>query len=102
MTRILDRIRYRRCPQCGHLAAVVTTGFGPAPLIAHIRRPLWIRHRGCPDIPVSRAARRIASRPVLEAPLAGWELEILAEVEVANTRAAAYNAANGETGEQAS
>jgi hypothetical protein len=79
---------------------VVTTGFGPAPLMAHVRRhPVWIRHRGCPDTPVNGPARRIASRPVLEAPLAGWELEILAEVEVANTRAAAYNAANGGTGE---
>jgi hypothetical protein len=97
--RFLLRLRYRRCPQCGHLAAVVTTGFGPAPLIAHIRRPLWIRHRGCPDTPVSGPARRIASRPVLEAPLAGWELAILAEVAGANVRADAYNAANGGTGE---
>jgi hypothetical protein len=99
MKRILDHLRYRRCPQCGHLAAVVTTGFGPAPLTAHIRRrPLWIRHRGCPGTPVSRAARRIASRPAQEAPLAGWELAILAEVEAANAAADAYNAANGGTG----
>jgi hypothetical protein len=91
--RILDRIRYRRCPQCGHLAAVVTTGFGPAPLTAHIRRlPLWIRHRGCPDTPVNGPARRIASRPPQAAPLADWELAILAEVEAANARADAYNA----------
>jgi hypothetical protein len=88
--RILDRIRYRRCPQCGHLAAVVTTGFGPAPLIAHIRRPLWIRHRGCPDTPVNGPARRIASRPAQEPPLADWELAILAEVAVANARADAH------------
>lgn len=100
MTRILDRLRYRRCPQCGHLAAVVTAGFGPASLVAHIRRlPLWVRHRGCPDTPVNKAARRIASRPVQVSPLADWELAIQAEVEVANARAGAYNAANAGTGE---
>ena len=96
MKRILDHFRYRRCPQCGHLAAVVTTGFAPAPLMTHVRRvPLWIRHRGCPDTPVSKAARHIACQPAWEAPLADWELAILAEVEVANTRVAA----NGEAGE---
>jgi hypothetical protein len=100
VTRILDHFRYRRCPNCGHLAAVVTTGFAPAPLMAHVRRvPLWIRHRGCPDTPVS-----IASRPAVEAPLADWERAILAEVEVevADVRAAAYSAGNGETGDQES
>jgi hypothetical protein len=96
--RIADRLRYRRCPQCGHLAAVVTTGFAPAPLMAHVRRvPLWIRHRGCPDTPVNRAARRIASRPAQEAPLADWELAIQAEVDLANARADAYNAGNQES-----
>jgi hypothetical protein len=98
MIRILDHLRYRRCPQCGHRAAVVTTGFKPAPLIAHVRRaPLWIRHHDCPDTPVGKAARRIASRPAQEeASLADWEVAFLAEAEVANTRA---DAGNGETGE---
>jgi hypothetical protein len=96
--RILDHFQYRRCPQCGHLTAVVTSGFGPAPLMAHIRRsPLWLRHRGCPDTPVSRAARRIASRPRHEPPLADWELAIQAEVDWANARRR-----NHKTGDQES